>query len=186
MHKTGLALLASIASATVIGGCGSSKSSSSAASQPASTPSTSASTSSSAASGPYGQSTSASGSSTTAAALITTKHNPKLGTILAYGPKRLTVYLFEADKPGSSSCSGACATAWPPVTGAPQASGGAMNADLGTITRADGTKQVTYKGQPLYLFVKDKDDGDAYGEAVKAFGAEWYALAPSGNKIDKS
>jgi predicted lipoprotein with Yx(FWY)xxD motif len=72
------------------------------------------------------------------------------------------------------------------VTGAPQASGGAMSADLATITRADGTKQVTYRGHPLYLFVKDKHDGDAYGEAVKAFGAEWYALAPSGNKIDKS
>jgi predicted lipoprotein with Yx(FWY)xxD motif len=57
---------------------------------------------------------------------------------------------------------------------------------FGTITRADGTKQVTYKGHPLYLFVKDKDDGDAYGEAAKAFGAEWYTLAPSGNTVDTS
>jgi predicted lipoprotein with Yx(FWY)xxD motif len=186
MHTTGVAALAASAIAVVVAGCGSSKSSSSAAPQPASASSTSASTSSSAASGPYGQSSSTSSSGTTAAALITTKHNAKLGTILAYGPKRLTVYLFEADKPGSSSCSGACASAWPPVTGSPQASGGAMSADLGTITRADGTKQVTYKGHPLYLFVKDKDDGDAYGEALKAFGAEWYVLAPSGNKVDTS
>jgi predicted lipoprotein with Yx(FWY)xxD motif len=185
MHRMGVALLAPLAAAVVIAGCGSSKSSSSAASQPASSPSTSASTSSSPAGGGYGQSTSTS-ASTTAAALITTKHNPKLGTILAYGAKRLTVYLFEADKPGSSSCSGACASAWPPVTGAPQAGAGAMSAELGTITRADGSKQVTYKGHPLYLFVKDKDDGDVYGEGVKAFGAEWYALAPSGNKVDKS
>ena len=61
-----------------------------------------------------------------------------------------------------------------------------MSAHLGTITRPDGTTQVTYKGHPLYLFVKDKDDGDAYGEAIKAFGAEWYVLAPSGNKVDVS
>jgi predicted lipoprotein with Yx(FWY)xxD motif len=116
---------------------------------------------------------------------VTTKH-AKLGTILAFGPKKLTVYLFEADTIQRSSCTGACASAWPPVTGKPHAGGGAMAADLGTITRADGTTQVTYKGHPLYTFVKDKDGGDAYGQGVKAFGASWYTLAPSGKKVDKS
>jgi predicted lipoprotein with Yx(FWY)xxD motif len=170
--------------ALMIAGCGGSSKSSSTGS--ASTPPTSASTSSSAASGPYGRSTGTAASRAASTALISTKQHGKLGTILAYGPKKLTVYLFEADKPGSSSCSGACASAWPPVTGKPQAGGAAMSADLGTITRPDGTTQVTYKGHPLYLFVKDKDDGDAYGEALKAFGAEWYVLAPSGNKVDVS
>ena len=61
-----------------------------------------------------------------------------------------------------------------------------MAADLGTITRPDGTTQVTYKGHPLYYFRKDGDAGDAYGQGAKAFGAGWYVLAPSGNKIDKS
>jgi len=61
-----------------------------------------------------------------------------------------------------------------------------MSADLGTVTRPDGTKQVTYKGHPLYRFIKDKDNGDAYGQGAKAFGSDWYALAPSGNKVDKS
>jgi predicted lipoprotein with Yx(FWY)xxD motif len=61
-----------------------------------------------------------------------------------------------------------------------------MTAELGTITRSDGTTQVTYKGHPLYLFIKDKDDGDTYGQGIKAFGAAWYTLAPSGNKIDLS
>jgi predicted lipoprotein with Yx(FWY)xxD motif len=164
--------------ALVIAGCGSSKSSSNAASAPASTPSSSGSA--------YGPSTSSPASSSAPAALITTKHAGKLGTILASGSKRLTVYLFEADKSGSSSCSGACATVWPPVTGSPKAIGGAMSADLGTITRPDGTKQVTYKGHPLYLYVKDKDDGDSYGEGIKSFGAAWYALAPSGKKVDLS
>jgi predicted lipoprotein with Yx(FWY)xxD motif len=119
------------------------------------------------------------------AALITTKHD-KLGTVLAYGPKRLTVYLFENDKGAAPSCTGACTKVWPPVTGKPQAGGAAQAAHLGTIARRDGTTQVTYKGHPLYLYVRDRDDGDTYGEAIKSFGAEWYVLAPSGNKVDVS
>jgi predicted lipoprotein with Yx(FWY)xxD motif len=112
----------------------------------------------------------------------------KLGPILAAGPKRLTVYLFEADKGAASACTGACAKAWPPVTtgGAPVAAVGAVSADLGTIARADGTKQVTYKGHPLYFFAKDGDAGDAYGEGAKAFGAGWYVLRPNGSKVDNS
>ena len=116
---------------------------------------------------------------------IETKHS-KLGTVLAAGPKKMTVYLFEADKGGTSACSGACASAWPPVTtsGAPTSTGATKSSDMGTIARADGTTQVTYKGHPLYYFIEDKDDEDAYGQGSKAFGASWYVLSPSGNKID--
>jgi predicted lipoprotein with Yx(FWY)xxD motif len=63
-------------------------------------------------------------------------------------------------------------------------SGGAMSADLGTITRPDGTKQVTYNGHALYLYARDKDDGDTYGEGIKSFGAGWNALRPSGGNVD--
>jgi predicted lipoprotein with Yx(FWY)xxD motif len=118
---------------------------------------------------------------------VSAKHD-KLGSILAAGPKKLTVYLFEADKGSASSCSGTCAQVWPPVTTAASATaaGSASSAALGTITRADGTKQVTYKGHPLYYYAKDKDSGDAYGQGVKSFGAPWYVLSPSGSKVDKS
>jgi predicted lipoprotein with Yx(FWY)xxD motif len=100
----------------------------------------------------------------------------------------MTVYLFEADKGPTSTCSGACAAVWPPVTasGHPKATGGALAADLATITRSDGATQLTYKGHPLYYYAKDGDKGDAYGQGLKSFGAGWYVLAPSGNKIDKS
>src|SRR5918911_2474321 len=101
---------------------------------------------------------SSSSSGTSPAALITTKHNGKLGTILAYGKKKLTVYLFEGDKGKHSSCTGACASVWPAVTGNPKAASGAMSSDLGTIKRPDGSTQVTYKGHPLYLYSKDEDD----------------------------
>ena len=132
----------------------------------------------------------ATATSTTAAATgvtVVSKHG-KPGVILAAGPKKLTVYLFEGDKASSSSCTGECASVWPPVTsaGAPVAGAGVVAADLGTITRSDGTKQVTYKGHPLYFYAKDGDSGDAYGQGIKGFGASWYVIAPSGNKVDTS
>ncbi len=124
---------------------------------------------------------------TSAGVLIVSKHSHD-GTILAAGPKRLTVYLFEGDNGSTSACTGTCAQVWPPVRTAAAASvgGGAIAADLGTITRSDGTKQVTYKGHPLYFYAKDKDDGDAYGQGVHGFGADWYVLKPSGVKVDNS
>lgn len=168
MHTSRFAVLAPILAAGLIAGCGSSSSTTSAKPAAATVQSSS---------------TAAGAPSSSNAALVTTKQN-KLGTVLAYGPKRLTVYLFERDSGPHSTCTGACAMAWPPVTGKPSAQGGAVAADLGTTKRADGKLQVTYKGHPLYVFEKDKDSGDAYGQGVNAFGAEWYVLAPSGSKIE--
>jgi predicted lipoprotein with Yx(FWY)xxD motif len=104
------------------------------------------------------------------------------------GSNGRTLYLFQADKTGTSACSGACAAAWPPdtVTGTPQAGSGVSQSRLGTITRADGTVQLTYNGHPLYYFTADTGSGTAHGQAVKAFGAEWYVVNASGSKIDTS
>jgi predicted lipoprotein with Yx(FWY)xxD motif len=173
-------VLPCLLAAVVVAGCGSSSSSSSATSAaPAASSSSTTATS-----------TSSSASSSAAPAakpvVLTTKHDKKLGTILAAGSKKMTVYLFEADKGDKSHCSGACAGAWPPVIGTATAHGGAKASDIGTTMRSDGMTQVTYKGHPLYFFIKDKDDGDAYGQNSHAFGADWYVLAPSGNKVDKS
>lgn len=172
------ALGSAAAVVALLAGCGSSASSSSsstAASTPATTQSTAASTASTGTGAPAGP-----------GVTVEAKH-AKLGTILAAGPKRLTVYMFEADKGTASSCSGACAKVWPPVTtsGAATAAAGAVSADLGTSKRSDGTEQVTYKGHPLYFYDDDKDSGDAYGQGSKSFGAGWYVLKPSGEKIDE-
>jgi predicted lipoprotein with Yx(FWY)xxD motif len=176
MVKKLTVLACAAAALIVLAGCGSSKSSSTSSS--AATAATTSSTPGT---------TTAAASSSAPGEMVLTKH-AKVGTILAAGPKKLTVYLFEADKGGQSACSGACAQVWPPVTTAAeaQAAGAAVPADLGTITRSDGTKQVTYKGHPLYFFTKDKDNGDAYGQGSKAFGAGWYVLKPNGSKIDES
>lgn len=168
-------LMLGCAATVALAGCGSSGGSSS-----SSTPSSTAAPATNAA--VTTPATSAGGGVT-----VLTKHG-KLGTILAAGPKKLTVYLFQADSSGSSACSGACAKAWPPVlsTGSPAAASGALAGDLGTIKRPDGTTQVTYAGHPLYYFAGDKDEGDAYGQGSTAFGAGWYVLAPSGSAVGAS
>jgi predicted lipoprotein with Yx(FWY)xxD motif len=96
------------------------------------------------------------------------------------------LYLWEADTNGTSTCTGACAAAWPPVTvsGTAQAGSGVTQSLLGTVKRADGTEQVTYNGHPLYHFVGDTGPGMAKGQGSKAFGADWYVLNAKGSKID--
>ena len=110
----------------------------------------------------------------------------KLGKVLADGSGR-TLYLFEKDKGPKSTCFGACATAWPPLTttGKPKASHGVSASKLGTTSRGGGVKQVTYHGHPLYRFVKDTGPRQTKGQDVNAFGAGWYVLSAAGNKIDK-
>ncbi len=113
-------------------------------------------------------------------------HKTALGRVLTDGRGR-TLYLFEADKGTTSACYGQCAAFWPPLltTGKPQAAAGARAGLLGTTTRKDGTEQVTYRGHPLYYFAKDEAEGNTSGEAIDAFGAEWYALNAAGTKVEQ-
>jgi predicted lipoprotein with Yx(FWY)xxD motif len=133
-----------------------------------------------------GSPTTTAGSPTTTAASGTTVavQTSKLGKILVDDRGR-TLYLFEKDKGPMSTCSGACATAWPPVitTGAPQAGSGASAAELATTARDDGMMQVVYHGHPLYRYTGDSKAGDTTGQGLNQFGAEWFVLAPSGDKI---
>ena len=87
-----------------------------------------------------------------------------------------------------SACSGACAAAWPavPAKGKVTVSGSAKASDLGTITRSDGTKQVTYDGHPLYYFAGDSGPGQTSGQGSDGFGAKWWLVAPSGTQITSS
>jgi predicted lipoprotein with Yx(FWY)xxD motif len=107
-----------------------------------------------------------------------------LGSILVNASGR-TLYLFKADSGTMSACTGACATAWPPLlaSGTPTAGTGLTSSKLGTITRSDGTHQVTYNGHPLYLFIMDTKPGQTTGQGVTAFGAAWFAVSPAGNQI---
>ena len=109
----------------------------------------------------------------------------KVGTALVDGQGR-TLYLFEADKGSTSTCNGACASLWPPATtsGKPTAAPGVDAAKLGTTKRSDGKLEVTYNGHPLYRYAPDTKAGDVTGQGLNQFGAPWYVLAATGNKID--
>ena len=66
------------------------------------------------------------------------------------------------------------------------ASGSAKASDLGTITRSDGTKQVTYNGHPLYYYAGDSGSGTASGQGSDSFGAKWWLVSPSGSDVTAS
>jgi predicted lipoprotein with Yx(FWY)xxD motif len=110
----------------------------------------------------------------------------KLGTILVDSRGR-TLYLFEKDTRGHSSCASTCAGYWPPLLtrAAPTAGRTAKRALLGVIRRTDGTRQVTYAGHPLYRFVQDARRGQTNGQDLHDFGAGWYVLSPAGAKIER-
>lgn len=111
---------------------------------------------------------------------------PSVGRALV-DDKGKTLYLFLGDSRNDSSCYGACASVWPPVltAGRPTAEGGSMAGKLSTYRRDDGGTQVTYEGHPLYYYQADTGAGDAYGQGVNQFGAEWYAISPAGKVVEK-
>jgi len=166
--KFGVAALA--VSALVVAGCGSASSSSSSSSAPSTAAAATTSASSTTSAAPA------------AAAITISSTKGKDGTYLT-GSDGHAVYLWMADSGGKSACESACAHAWPPVEGTPSAGAGVTASDLGTITRSDGSKQVTYKGHPLYYFIADKSAGQALGQGSDGFGAKWWLVAPSGTAI---
>jgi predicted lipoprotein with Yx(FWY)xxD motif len=92
------------------------------------------------------------------------------------------LYLYTPDTTTKSNCTGTCASLWPPLTtsATPKVSGGATASDLGTITRSDGSKQVTYSGHPLYYYQGDKAAGQTNGEGLMNI---WFLLTGSGSQI---
>lgn len=112
-----------------------------------------------------------------AAATLTVKTKAGIGNYLV-DDKGMALYLFKKDTPNKSVCgaAGGCIEKWPAFYADkvdPKA--GIKPAAVGTITRDDGLKQTTYKGQPLYYFYKDKDDDDVYGQGINNV---WYVVAP--------
>lgn len=107
-----------------------------------------------------------------------------LGEIVVDASGR-TLYLFQADTGTTSSCSGSCASAWPPVraTDSPTAGTGLNPSLLGTTPRSDGNRQVTYNGHPLYTYLGDMNPGDTNGQGMNAFGGGWFVLSPAGAQI---
>lgn len=171
-----LAVIVALSPLPILAACGSASSSTSSSSNHQTSSSSQSPPSSSA------SSSSASTSKTTIRAAT-----GSAGTYLV-GPSGKALYLWEADSSDKPTCSGACASAWPPLTtpGKPLAAGGVHTADLGTVTRADGRIQVTYMGHPLYYFIGDTAPGQTLGQGSDAFGAKWWLVAPTGAAITSS
>ncbi len=132
---------------------------------------------------PAGASSGAGPASPASSLTVKTESGP-LGRYLADSSGR-ALYLFASDTGSKSTCAGACAAAWPPLIdkGSASAADGASAGDIATITRPDGAKQVTYAGHPLYYFAGDSAAGQTNGQGVDGFGALWWLVAPSGQKI---
>jgi predicted lipoprotein with Yx(FWY)xxD motif len=92
------------------------------------------------------------------------------------GENGLTLYVQIEEADGNIVCVDDCLTNWPPLTGTVDA-GEADAALLGTVTRPDGSEQVTYNGYPLYYFAGDSAEGDANGQGI---GGVWFIASPSG------
>jgi len=105
------------------------------------------------------------------------------GRILFDGSNR-ALYAFTRDPSRKSTCYGACAAAWPPyiVRGRPRAGQGAVASALGSITRRDGRRQVTYAGKPLYYYVHD-GPGRVLCQDVREYGGLWLVVRPSGRLV---
>ena len=129
---------------------------------------------------------SSTGSTAAAAVQVSTKKLPKLGTVLVNSQGH-TLYMFAPDKHTKVTCTGSCASVWPPLklpSGAKAtASGEAKSSLLGSDPDPDGGQVVTYAGWPLYTYVTDTSAGVAQGQALNLNGGLWYVLSPSGKVI---
>ncbi len=99
-----------------------------------------------------------------------------------------SLYMFGKDRNGKSACSASCAKFWPPLLskGKPTAGPGVKRSLLGTTTRSNGSRQVTYNKHPLYTYSLDTRAGQTKGEGVSAFGAKWYAVSAKGTAVIKA
>jgi predicted lipoprotein with Yx(FWY)xxD motif len=109
------------------------------------------------------------------------------GKILANRQGR-ALYLFTADTGKASTCSGDCATAWPPyiVKKKPVAGPGVKSGKIGTTRRSDGKLQAIYAGHPVYFYEGDNEPGEVLCQAVNEFGGYWYVLRASGKAVTRS
>lgn len=97
----------------------------------------------------------------------------------------MPLYVFSLDTGGTSACTDDCAAEWIPLAsqGTPAAGEGVDATLLGTITRDDGTMQVTYNGHPLYTFASETGSGNAAGQGMDDFDGIWNLISPTGDPI---
>jgi len=136
---------------------------------------------------PTGTGTVSPSSTNVGSVTMSTTSRGDVGEYLIDGTGR-SLYVFESDVSGQSTCTEQCAQVWSPllVQGfqTSNISGTGLNYSLlGVIQRADGTNQVTYNNMPLYYYSEDQSPGDTRGQGIDSFGGKWFLVRPDGNKI---
>ena len=125
----------------------------------------------------------------TSSVAVKTRKISGLGTVLV-NPAGRTLYVFMKDQHSRVTCTGSCASFWPPLkwkgSSKPTAGGTAKTSLLGTDKNPSGGKVVTYNHWPLYTFSGDSGPGVAKGQALTSFGGTWYVLNGSGNPVTSS
>jgi len=107
----------------------------------------------------------------------------QLGTVLVTN-KGFALYIFAPDAARDVTCTGGCATGWPPLlvrAGETVVAGpGVRPGLLGTAPNPGGGRVVTYRGWPLYTYLGDTAPGHADGQGADDDGGYWYVMRPSG------
>jgi predicted lipoprotein with Yx(FWY)xxD motif len=103
-----------------------------------------------------------------------------IGYVLAEANHQV-VYTYSKDKKGGKpTCTGSCAATWLPATGTPQAGpADVFPGQFGLVTRANGTKQITYNGLPLYLL----KDAQPLATTGNGQGGVWHVVKLSASDI---
>lgn len=138
-----------------------------------------------ASSAPAAESGTQAGHRSAAVAATLTLRKTRFGTILFDSSGR-ALYGFTRDRRGGpSQCYGACAVAWPVyyAKGQLRAGKGVKKSLIGTTTRRDGRRQLTYNGWPLYYYIHDTEPGEVSCQNVDEFGGLWLVVKPSGGLV---
>ena len=116
-------------------------------------------------------------------AKIKVEHSSEYGDIVVNGHGE-ALYLFTKDSEPRSTCYDACAVAWPPLLtkGRPVAGRGLSGRRIGTTRRADGTRQVTYRGHPLYYYVHDTPSLITCQDVFE-YGGKWLLVDDRGKAV---
>jgi predicted lipoprotein with Yx(FWY)xxD motif len=97
-------------------------------------------------------------------------------------PNGGTLYVFEPDAQGDSTCYDQCEATWPPLVGTVEAGAGINASLIGETQRTDGAMQMTYNGWPLYSFANDAAVGDTNGQGLNGL---WWVVSPEGTFVGK-
>jgi predicted lipoprotein with Yx(FWY)xxD motif len=119
-----------------------------------------------------------------ATATVKAAQNTTLSAKILVNHGGRTLYHLTTEKGKKFTCTGTCATIWPPLTvpkgTKPTAGPGIVKSKLGTIRRPDGRIQVTYAGLTLYRYSGDSKAGQTNGEGIQNI---WYAIGPTGKLV---